>query len=276
MLTEERTALGAVAATEQAVPSVLENLSASDDAVAAIASDGTPPPADASVQASTPADEALAQELSFAQRVDKACALLLQNPINRPICYRILRICEPERVLLNDLEERIQQQPEFAGVVQPPFFLIQWLVDVEALNVFDLDEDGNDVSPEQLEGLTADEIDDLIVNSAFQTSEIGREVLVEFSPQSRLINVLNIIPERYDTYVEVLEFLTEKRSLAAIDQLLRGRDVLMSGRKPGEGPMHPSVFVDKLADAGGIIFNGGWQITPEGKELLETIKAKGG
>jgi hypothetical protein len=220
-----------------------------------------------------PHDE-FAEGLSFVQKADKACALLLHNPINRPILYRVLRICESERVHLHTLEERIQQQPEFAGVVQPPYFLIQWLVDVEALDVFDLDEEGNDVAPEQLEGLTADEIDDLVVDYAFITSAIGMEVIDEFSPKSRLIETLNIIPERYGTYVELLEFLTEKRSLAEIDKLLRGRDVLMSGRKPGENPMHPSVFVDKLADTGGIIYSGGWQVTSEGKELLEAIKDK--
>jgi hypothetical protein len=204
------------------------------------------------------------QEFSFRQKVDKACALLLQNPVNRPILYRILRICETERVFLNALEEQIQQQPEFASVVHPPFFLIQWLADVEALDVFDLDKEGNEVSPEQLEGLTDDEIDDLVVTSVFQTSVIGLEVIKEFSPESRLIEVLNIAQERYDTYIEVLEFLTKKRPLVEIDKLLRGRDVLMSGRNPGDNPMQPSVFVDKLAAAGGIIYNDGWQITPEG------------
>lgn len=211
-------------------------------------------------------------ELSYEQRVEKACTLLLQNPTNRPILYRILKICRPQRMRLHQLEEQIQQQPEFSIVVHPPYFLIQWLVDVGALDTFDLDEDGNDVSPEQLEGLTVDEADDLIADTAFQTSAVGLDVIEEFSPQSRLIEVMNIVPERYDTYLEILEFLTERRPLSEIYELLRDRDVLMSGRDPGDNPIQPSVFVDKLADSGGIIFDKGWQITPEGKELLEAIK----
>jgi hypothetical protein len=212
--------------------------------------------------------------LSYEQRVERACMLLLQNSGNRPILYRILKICQPQRMRLHELEEQIQQRPEFTGVVQPPYFLIQWLVNVDALDSFDLDEEGNDLSPERLEGLTADEADDLIADTAFRTSDIGLEVIEEFSPQSRLIEVMNVVPERYDTYIEVLEFLTEKRSLAEIYELLRGRDVLMSGREAGENPLQPSVFVDKLASGGGIIYDDGWRITPEGKELLEAIKDK--
>jgi hypothetical protein len=212
--------------------------------------------------------------IGYEQRVAKACTLLLHNPSVRPILYRILKICLPQRLGLHELEEEIQRQPEFSGVVHPPYFLIQWLADVGALDAFDLDEEGNDVTPEQLEGLTIDEIDDLVSDTAFQTSGIGSEVIREFSPQSCLLELLNIAPERYDTYIEVLEFLTEKRSFSDIDQLLRGRDVLMSGRNSDNIPMQPSVFVDKLASSGGIINNGGWQITPEGKELLEAIKEK--
>lgn len=212
--------------------------------------------------------------LSYEQKVEKACALLLQNPNSRPILYRILKICVPQRLRLNELEHEIQQQPEFSGVVHPPYFLIQWLVDVKALDAFDLDESGNDVSSEQLEGLTGDEADDLVADTAFKTSDIGLDVIEEFSPQSRLLELLDMAPERYDTYIEVLEFLTKKRPFSEVDQLLRGRDVLMSGSNSDDIPMQPSVFIDKLASSGGIINNNGWQITPEGKELLETIREK--
>ncbi|MDR3307630.1 MAG: hypothetical protein LBS58_01870 [Coriobacteriales bacterium] len=218
----------------------------------------------------------LPEELSFEAKAFRACELLQANPLNRTVLYRILVACASKRILLHDLEGYILEQPEFKGATQPPYFLIDWLVDYSALDVAEIDHEGNDIAPEQKEGLSEDEVDDLIDDFAFSTSEVGKAVIEEFSPRNRLIDLLGIVPERYDTYVEVLELLTEKRPLSVIDGLLRGRDVLMSGRKPGENPMQPSVFVDKLADAGGIIYDGGWQITPEGKELLEAIKDRRG
>jgi hypothetical protein len=86
------------------------------------------------------------------------------------------------------------------------------------------------------------------------------------------MNLFEIVPERFDTYREVLEFLSNHRSYAEVDALLRDRDILMSGRGGGERPLQPSVFIDKLATAGGITWNDGWVITEEGKEVLENIR----
>ncbi|MDR1713793.1 MAG: hypothetical protein LBR39_06555, partial [Coriobacteriales bacterium] len=182
----------------------------------------------------------LQAELEYSQKVERSCALLLQNPSVRPILYRILKLCSSQRVFLHDLEEQIQQQPEYAGVVHPPYTLIQWLVDVEALDCFELDEQGADISPGQLAGLTADEADDLVADWAYLITSIGQDTLEAFDPSSRLTQTMNSVPERYDTYLEVLEFLTEKRSLREIDGLLRGREVLMTGRGADDTPIKPS------------------------------------
>jgi hypothetical protein len=223
-----------------------------------------------------PLTEDPSPELLFEAKASRACELLQANPLNRNALYRILGACASKRMLLHDLEAYVLEQPEFKGATQPPYFLIDWLVDYDALDVTEIDHEGNDIAPEQKEGLSEDEVDDLIDDFAFSTNEVGKAVIEEFSPKDRLIELLGIVPDRYDTYIEVLEFLTEKRPLSAVDKLLRGRDVLMSGRKSDDNPMQPSVFVDKLANVGGIIYDGGWQITAEGKELLEAIKDKRG
>ncbi|MDR1082786.1 MAG: hypothetical protein LBL27_02835, partial [Coriobacteriales bacterium] len=89
-----------------------------------------------------------------------------------------------------------------------------------------------------------------------------------------LINLFEIVPERYETFIEVLSFLETKRPFAEVDALLRGRDILSFGLESGDRPMQPSVFVDKLEAAGGIFYDNGWQITAEGKELLDTIRER--
>jgi hypothetical protein len=212
--------------------------------------------------------------LSFEEKVEHACHLLLANSLNRPSLYQILKACSTGRWLLADLEQHIQERPEFSTATQPPYFLVQWLVDAHALDEFDLDAAGEVLEPQRFEGLSEDEIDDLIEDFAFETNEVGAEVLERFSPKHRLMELLDIVPERYDTYIEVLGFLEQKRPFAEVDALLRGREILRSGREPGEPPMQPSVFIDKLAAAGGAVWSDGWQITEEGKELLETIRER--
>lgn len=213
--------------------------------------------------------DTLARSQSFARKLETGRALLIQNPLCRPALYRILVDCSAGRYLLAQLEEHIQDMPEFAHVTQPPYFLIRWLVDAGALNVTELDEGGQAVTPERKKGLTEDEVDDLVAGFAYCTSELGNVLRHEFDPSNRLGILLAEVPERYGTYMELLEFLTEKRSFKEVDALLSGREVLMSGRKPGERPIHTSVFIDKLAAVGIAVYDGGWQITPEGRDYIE-------
>jgi hypothetical protein len=170
------------------------------------------------------------------------------------------------------LETFILSLPEAKNATQPPYFLIQWLADAGSLDVFELDGEGDVVTDERKAGLSTDEIDDLVAETAYRVNEVGLAVIAKFNPASRLMNLLTEVPERFDTYREVLEFLTKPHSFAECDALLRDRDILRVGRDEGERPLQPSVFIDKLAAAGGIAYGDGWLITEEGKELLESIR----
>jgi hypothetical protein len=220
-----------------------------------------------------PAETPVDQELSFEQKVDRTTHLLLSNNLNRPALYRILGATAQGPMRLFDLEDAVQAMPEFHSATQPPYFLIEWLVDTEALSFTEVDAEGDPITAERREGKTADEIDDMIEDMLIETTDVGREILDIFDPLQRLADLLQVSPERYDTYIEVLDFLTEKHTYNEIDGLLRGRPILMDGRSQGDTPMQPSVFVDKLAAAGGIIFDEGWIITPEGNALLQGAKA---
>ena len=211
--------------------------------------------------------------MTFEERIALLERSVKRNPLHREVLYKTLKYCM-ERRLLPDVEETIASYPEFPGTAQSPYFLLNFLVKDGGIDVFELDEEGDVVTEERKEGLDEDAIDDLVVQYAYQTNDIGKTVVEEMSPKNRLIELLGIVPEYYDTYIEVLGFLEEKKSFAAVDTLLRGREVLMATRGPDERPLQPSVFIDKLERAGGIYWDGGWIITPEGKELLETLKER--
>jgi hypothetical protein len=228
-----------------------------------------------SIKSAEKFNEEFNEESTFEQDVERTIHLLLSNTLNRPTLYRILNATAPGPLRLFDLEELVLALPEFKKATQPPYFLIEWLVETGALSFTEVDAEGLPITDERREGKTEDEIDDLIEDMIIETTEVGKEALRVFDPRQRLAALLQDHPDRLHTYLEVLEFLMEKHSYTEIDQLLRNRPVLMSGRAPDDRPMQPSVFVDKLAAAGGIIYDEGWIITPEGRAMLEGSKVEG-
>ena len=216
--------------------------------------------------------EQVAPEKSYEEKLEASNKLLAHNNVVRPILYRILKTCESSDATLTQLEEMIQTQPEYTKTTPPAYFLIQWLVENYALAEYPLDGDGKEILEDDTVDLTEDEIDDLIETWAYRITDVGRATIEEFSPSHKLIDLFKVIPERYDTYIEVLEFLCERRSFAEVDKLLRGRDILRVRSNGSSRPMSPSVFVDKLAAAGGIAYNNGWMITEEGRGLLEELR----
>ena len=217
----------------------------------------------------------IVSELSFEEKVEFLKTTVTRNPLQREINYKTLKFC-CEGHTLSEVEEFIASCPEFEAAVQSPYYLLQFLLKGGGIDTFELDHEGEIVLPEQKEGLDEDQLDDLVAELAFETNEIGREVVELMSPQNRLLELLDIVPDYYDTFIEVLDFLTEKRSMAHVDTLLRGRDVLMAGRDPGDRPVQPSIFIDKLEKAGGIYWENGWLITKEGKDVLEILEKRRG
>lgn len=214
-------------------------------------------------------------DMDYEERIEFLRKAVLCHPGHREILYKTLKYC-CERHLLNDVEEYIADCPEFKSANQTPYHLLMFMVDGGGVELLELGHDGEVILPEQTEGLTEDEIDDLIDDFAFETNEYGRDLVEQMSPKRRILDLLEITPEFYDSFIEVMEFLTEKHSLADVDRLLRGRDVLKVGVEPGTPLIQPSVFVDKLEKAGGIYWKDGWIITNEGQEVLETLLKRRG
>ncbi len=219
-----------------------------------------------------PAEEP-ADEMPFEERLKKLEREAVRHPLHREINYKILRYCQARHALA-EVEDEIASYPEFRHATLNQHSLIQVLVRAGGLEEFDLDAEGEIVTPEQFEGLTEDQIDDLVATQAYQTTELGDALLEESSAQSRAEKLFEREPERKETYIELLGFIDdEPRTYDAVKNLLDGREVMWR-INPNDGcrqKIQASVFVDRLERAGLIVWDNGWVLTSEGRDVLDGL-----
>jgi hypothetical protein len=232
------------------------------------------------------ADEAAAQEAleadeaagyldarQFSRDVAKLSESITRQPMYREVFYKVLAHCADESRPLTEVEQFVAALPAFKQTASNPYHFIEVLEKAGGLERFSFDEEGEVVTEERTRGLTEDEIDDLVVSYGFMTTPAGLAVVEQHTPRARIIELLNLVPERKDAYIELLEFCSEEpRTYAEVDQLFRGRDVLVRMVDGEPQTMQPSVFLDKLEAAAGIEWNGGWVLTEEGRAFLAELK----
>ncbi len=243
-----------------------------EEPIPAVQGDGAEESAvtDKSEEASVPTIE----ELTFDQAYDILGRCVTRHPLNRDVLYDALVYCAEERIL-RDAENHLAALPAFATATQNQYFLLMSLVKAYGLDYIERDEAGELVTADRKEGLTEDEIDDLVATVSFKTTEVGLSFVEQNKPQARLVSLLQLNPERVDTYREVLEFVDgQPRSYNDIKELLAGRPVLQTFIDGKLETMQPSVFVDKLERAGALVWNNGWTLTREGKEFLIDLQNK--
>ena len=212
-------------------------------------------------------------ELSYEEKAQKLRWAATRQPLLREIMYKMMDLCRNETEL-HDLEDAVDSFPEYANVRQSALSIAGILVNNYGLEIFERDAEGNAVSPEQKEGLTEDEVDDLVATINYRTTENGEDYVRANRPAVRLEQMLGLNPERRETYAEILEFLeAEPRTYDQVKALLAGRPILQIVLDGRPITMQPSVFLDKLEYAGAIVWNGGWTLTPAGKEFLAEIRA---
>ena len=210
-------------------------------------------------------------ERPFEERLYDLERAVVRQPLHREILYRTLAFCETGR-LLREVEEEIESYPEFQHAVQDQYHLALVLERAGGLERIELDEDGEVVTADRKAGLSEDEVDDLVYDVRFETTELGREFVSRHTPKARLEELLDLVPARRSTYVEVLEFCEEPRSYDEVKKLLEGRDVLHAGEDGTRQPIQPSVFLDKLERAGAVVWDGAWRLTEGGKDFLGELK----
>ena len=206
-----------------------------------------------------------------------ACKRLLDAIENRPLARELMRraleLCL-ERQPYTDVERAIESFPEYACASVSPYQVISTLIRADGLNEIELDSDGNEISPEQKDGLSEDEADDLVDSHALETTGIGRIVVEELSPQLRLGDLFSAFSDRGGIFSEVMNFCREApRSYQEIEALLSGRDFsgIASLNPTAHAPIQPSVFIDNLEKAGGLVWRDGWELTQEGEAMLSSL-----
>lgn len=208
--------------------------------------------------------------LTLEQRCDRVEQAILRQSLHREIHYKTLMFCCKRRNLA-EIESHIQAYPEFKHATQDPCHLIRAMVCAGGLQEFELDQDGCAITPAMKEGLDEDELDDLVAGWAYEVTDAGKLVVERHAPRARLTELLNSSPERRDAYIQVLQYLEEvPRTYAQVSDVLSQNGAL-NPLRPEEVGMQPSVFLDKLERAGGIVWDEGWFLTEGGREFLEEL-----
>ena len=210
---------------------------------------------------------ALDDDMEFEEAVARLERTVTASPRHREIYLKLLEFCL-ERRSLDEAEACVVEYPEYPYAAQPAYRLIRALVDAGGLAWMELAEDGSIIYSEDKEGLTEDEADDLVASFAVETTPVGDQVRDQLSPERRLSDLLDKVPQRMGTYMDVMEFCSEPRSYKEVHDLLQGRDVLRLTSNADGQPLQPSFFLDMLERSGGLAWNKGWKVTEKGKELL--------
>ena len=209
----------------------------------------------------------------FRRQVAKLTEAITRQSLHREIYYRVLAFCADESQPLRTIEEYVAGLAPFKQAANSPYHFIEVLETAGGLERFELDEEGEVVTAERCEGLSEDEIDDLVVDFSFMTTPAGLAVVEQHTPRARLIELLDLVPERRESYVDVLAFCAhEPRSYNEICQLLQGRDALVRLVNGEPQTMQPSVFIDKLEAAAAVEWRDGWVLTDEGRAYLAELE----
>ena len=225
------------------------------------------------IQASE-ADAGYIDPVVFGRMVAKVTEAVTRNPLQRELFYKVLSFCQESKPL-REIEQMVMALPGFERTSANAYHFIAVMENAGGLERFELDDEGDVVDDARKAGLTEDEIDDLVAEYAFMTTPAGQAVVEQHTPRARLIELLGLVPERRDTYIELMEFLAEEpRTYNEVAQLLDGRDVLWHLDSKGNPErMQPSVFLDKLHDAAAIEWHQGWQLSEEGRTYLDELKS---
>lgn len=203
-------------------------------------------------------------EAAFEACVARGSELLSQNPSRRPLLRKALQLMTDGPVDLRVIERTLADDPRCAKGKLAPYFYAQWLADAGIAVRYDTDANGDVVHRADYPDLDDDAFDDMLEGFAYQVTDAGREVLRRFSASVRLRELFEHEPQRQAVYEDVLAFLTERHHLGQIEAYVRALPSYAVLDQQGGGAPSPSVFVDKLSDAGAIVFDGGW-IACEGR-----------
>ena len=204
------------------------------------------------------------------ESIARVVECLFNHPRHRELLYKALVHCQTERTE-HAAEEFLARQPEAAQALQTPYTLLRNLAAAGGVTVIAHDAQGlalDETRCEQLraEGLDDDALADLVAERRVLTTPAGCAACELLAPEHRTLAAIYKVPERRATFVRLLDFCRTPRKLADINQLLADDPALAPSQK-----LHACYFIDRLEEAGGLVWDGSWVTTDAGKRALASV-----
>lgn len=206
-------------------------------------------------------------EAAIASVIDCLC----NHPRHREILYKTIVFCEQERTE-NETLDFIEQQPEYASALQESFTMLAALEKRGAVTLRDFDSESKLMDNAYRQNLRDSGLDDdaIAARRAYSTvrsSAAGLAGAHLFSPHARMLACMRTTPPRKDALLSLLGFCETPRTLAEINDLLQSHPALSAPEEDERAPQ-ASYFIDRLAEAGGIVWDKAWLTTNEGHAFL--------
>ena len=209
------------------------------------------------------------------ESIARVVECLFNHPRHRELLYKALVHCQTERTE-HAAEEFLARQPEAAQALQTPYTLLRNLAAAGGVTVIAHDAQGlalDETRCEQLraEGLDDDALADLVAERRVLTTPAGCAACELLAPEHRPLAAIYKVPERRATFVRLLDFCRTPRKLADINQLLADDPALAPSQRTAGQKLHACYFIDRLEEAGGLVWDGSWVTTDAGKRALASV-----
>ena len=209
------------------------------------------------------------------ESIARVVECLFNHPRHRELLYKALVHCQTERTE-HAAEEFLARQPEAAQALQTPYTLLRNLAAAGGVTVIAHYAQGlalDETRCEQLraEGLDDDALADLVAERRVLTTPAGCAACELLAPEHRTLAAIYKVPERRATFVRLLDFCRTPRKLADINQLLADDPALAPSQRTAGQKLHACYFIDRLEEAGGLVWDGSWVTTDAGKRALASV-----
>ena len=209
------------------------------------------------------------------ESIARVVECLFNHPRHRELLYKALVHCQTERTE-HAAEEFLARQPEAAQALQTPYTLLRNLAAAGGVTVIAHDAQGlalDETRCEQLraEGLDDDALADLVAERRVLTTPAGCAACELLAPEHRTLAAIYKVPERRATFVRLLDFCRTPHKLADINQLLADDPALAPSQRTAGQKLHACYFIDRLEEAGGLVWDGSWVTTDAGKRALASV-----
>lgn len=200
----------------------------------------------------TPSAPAFRDTATPRQRYERSVAVMQAEVGHRIVFYKVLKLVG-EHTDEDDLIPAIAALPEMHLDLRTPRFYLDALYDAGALDRETLvcQEDDSFAAP--------------MPTNRFRwaVNEIGNRVLDDLSPTCRLHALHRADADLADAYDAVLSFCGTPRARRDVEKMLKERGLICDLN------IAASYYLDRLEEAGGLVWGKGWKTTEEGEAYLE-------